>query len=161
MFSELNAYKYIIVVGPHRSGTTILAKMIANDTGKKFYDESVIQNKYVDRIPALKRKDGFVLQAPWALPWAPVLSDRKTLIVLAKRDETEIMRSRHKAVNNKGKGVSKPPFTPEQAYSLWNRIKYFTDEYLEIEYSSLKDHPLWIDYEERHKGFWHHKQTKL
>lgn len=39
MFEHLKAYKRIVVSGPQRSGTRIVAKAVAQDTNKSFIDE--------------------------------------------------------------------------------------------------------------------------
>lgn len=157
MFRHSRKYDKIIVTGPHGSGTTILARMIAHDTGKTFLDEASIRHIYVRKIGEVLKPDT-VLQAPYALPWAPIYTDEKTLFVLSRRDIDEIYRSVSNSVNRAGKPISTPGFSPEQAYCLWNKIKPLLHNTVEIEYDSLNQHRLWITEEERRKLPWHHKQ---
>lgn len=159
MFEYLKEYPYIIVTGPHRSGTTIIAHMIAYDTGKEFLDEANINHIYVRRIPDLfKEKRNIVLQAPYALPWASILSNSETAIVLVKRNISDIEKSAVQSKNKRGKKISRPAFSPKQAHELWSHIKRFIHNPFEVQYESVKDHPLWISKSER-KGDWHCKQV--
>lgn len=158
MFEYLKKYSYVIVTGPHRSGTTIISHMIAYDTGKEFLDEININHIYVRKIPELfESKKNIVLQAPYALSWTPVLSNFETAVVLVKRSIYDIEKSALRSKNRQGRSVSKPTFSPEQAYELWSYIKKLIHNPFEIQYEGIKSHPLWMSREER-RG-WHHKQV--
>ncbi len=158
MFEYLD-YPYVIVTGPHRSGTTIAGHMIAHDTGKEFLDEANIYHKYVREIPNLfADKRDIVLQAPYAVSWLPILSDPEIAIVLIRRNTDDIHNSVKRSKNPKGKMISLPPFSPEQAYALWDNIKGMLHNPFEIQYNELKNHPMWLDEKERRNKDWHHKQ---
>lgn len=160
MFEYLKKYPYIIVTGPHRSGTTIVGHMIAYDTGKEFLDEININHVYVRKIPKIfETKKNIILQAPYALPWSPVISNSETAIVLVKRNIHNIKKSVQFSKNKRGKKISSPAFAPEQAYKLWDCVKLYIHNPFEVQYEDIKAHPLWIDENERRKSKnWHHKQ---
>lgn len=158
MFEYLKDFRNILVVGPHRSGTTILANMIVKDTDKIFYDESTINNKYVRKIPGLfNSNNNIVLQAPYATSWTPVITGSDIAIVICKRNMEEIKDSVKNSKTKRGKGISQPPFSPDQIYSLWSKIKYLLDNPFEVNYDDLQQHPMWVDKSKRGRN-WHHKQ---
>lgn len=162
MFEDLKKYRYVIVTGPHRSGTTILAHMIANDTNKTFLDEANIYHSYVRYVPQLLREeDDIILQAPYILPWSPVITRQDLLFVLCVRDVNEIRVSIMNSKIKSGKKISMPRFSPEQAYWLWKQIKPLLHNTMEVHYKSLSQHPFWIDKERRQSSSWHHKQIDI
>lgn len=157
MFEELTGYKYVLVTGPQRSGTTIVAHMIGYDTGKVVLDEVNFHHRYVRQIPELLAKErSCVLQCPQALPWMPVLTRDDMMIVLVRRDVEEIERSLQKSVSPKGKKVSLPWFSPQQAYDLWDRIRPLLLHSYEVSYGSIVEHYLYISPGKRKRG-WTHK----
>lgn len=157
MFKHLSKFKNIIVTGAHRSGTTFIANAIAYDTGKTFFDESEIYHNKVRFIPdLLDREEGIVLQAPYALPWLPVLNRIDTAFVFCKRSVNDIRKSVHTSITKKGKIISLPAFSPEQAFNIWLYVKHFVDNPFEVKYEDMIQHPLYVAQDKRKN--WHHKQ---
>lgn len=157
LFEYLKKYKKIIVVGPHRSGTTFTAMAIAKDTKHTFLDEKVIKDVRVRKIDSLHGNYGdFVLQAPYAISWIPVLTDKDTCFVLVKRNVDDIEKSVKTSKRANGVKISEPGFSPEQAYNIWECVKDFAYHYIEVYYEDLWLHPDYVSKENRKN--WHHKQ---
>lgn len=157
MFEKLKGFKYILVTGPQRSGTTIVSHIIGHDTKKVVLDEVNYQHKNIRAIPGLLAQEkSCVLQCPQALPWMPTLTRKDMAIVMVYRDIKEINESVQKSKTPKGKSISLPWFSPEQAYDLWEKIKTLLCFPGEVLYDSIKDHPLYIPKSQRNKG-WTHK----
>ena len=151
MFEELSQYRTVIVTGPHRTGTTICAEMIGHDTGKKVIREESFKWRNIIKAEELIYEGG-VFQGPYLLPWAPMFSDDETLVVFMKRHGADIDASVEKL---KQRGISVPYFDWSQADRLWEAISHVIDNKMEVEYESLKSHPLWVDNREE----WGHRQT--
>ena len=146
MFEHLTAFQRIIVTGPHRSGTTIAAEMIAHDTGKPCIREEAFD--YRDIKLAASITDG-VIQGPYLLPWLPILSSPRTAIVYMKRFGADIDASVARLK------VSKPFYHWSQGWALWHQIAPLLNNAQVVEYDALRRHPLWVD----DRRGWHHRQT--
>lgn len=162
MFEHLSTYKKIFVVGLGRSGTRICAKMIAQDTGLNFIDETEWGVYEIEKLKFLdKYRSNFVVQANSAYYMMPYFSRENTLIVWVKRDLAEIKASwdRLKELGSINTMWSKdvPPqlnLTPDERITLWDSKKSRIQNVLEINYNDLKEHPLWVDKEERKEFLW-------
>ena len=90
MFEELRRWNQIIVTGPQRSGTTIVARMIAMDTGHTFVPEETWGIHGVEKLEEyLDDHPWIVVQAPTMLVNTPELADDRTLVVLVRRTRSE------------------------------------------------------------------------
>lgn len=157
MFEELAKHPYILVTGPQRSGTTIAAHMIGYDIRELVLDEVNFHHRNIREIPDLLACEGpCVLQCPQALPWMPILTRKDIAVVFMRRPIGDIENSLKHSKTPKGKPVSLPWFSPEQAYLLWSKIKPLLHNPYEVNYESLKEHPLYISPKKRKKG-WAHK----
>lgn len=136
----------VLVTGPHRSGTTICAEMVAHDMGVSLCREEAIDFRDVIKAEQVLRGD-VVLQAPYMLPWLPYFESRGVSCVVMMRPVDEIQASVDRLK------VSKPFFSAGQAYALLARMNANVTM---VEYHDLKTHPLWVD---GRKG-WGHRQTK-
>jgi len=158
MFEHLANFPHVIVVGPHRSGTTFVAHAIGHDTGKIVLDEKMVDHAKVRRIPeVLSRYKEAVLQAPYALPWAPVLSDEDTAVVCCHRSHKDIENSVKRSKTSRGKIISVPGFSSQQAEALWNKIRDLVANPFDINYEDMQNHLLYVPSENRKN--WHHKQV--
>lgn len=147
MFGHLRDFRKIIVTGPHRSGTTIAAEMIAADTEKPCIREEAFRERNI--IKAARFREG-VIQGPYLLPWTPVLADEQTAVVYVRRDGEAIDASVARLK------VSKPYFHWSQGWALWGKIEALLPYAETIEYQALRGHPLWV---ENRRG-WGHRQTR-
>jgi hypothetical protein len=158
MFEYMAEFPRIIVTGPHRSGTTFIAHAIGYDTGKTVLDERNIGHSKVRHIPeVMEGRTECVLQAPYALPWAPILSDDDTAVVFCRRNPKDVERSIERSMTARGKSISVPGFSVEQAEALWWRVRPLVVHPLEVDYDRVVSHPLFVLPGGR-KG-WHHKQV--
>lgn len=146
MFDRLKGFRCVIVTGPHRSGTTIAAEMIAADTGKRCVREEEFRWRNIIKAAEIRRG---VIQGPYLLPWTPVLADDETMVVYVRRDGAAIDASVRRL------RVSKPHFHWRQAWELWRRIAPLLPHTETIEYEALREHRLWV---EDRRG-WTHRQT--
>lgn len=149
MFHWLTEFRRIIVTGPHRSGTTIAAEMIAHDTGKECVREEAFD--YRNIIQAEQISEG-VIQGPYLLPWLPIFAGADTAIIYMKRLGSEIDAS---VARLEERGVSTPFFHWHQGWRIWQTMRRLPNAH-EVDYQALRQHPLWVD---QRKG-WGHRQTQ-
>jgi len=160
MFSHLKKYSKILVSGPQRSGTTICTKMISHDTGHIYLDQSHLEGS--DSVQALKKiyntRRNFVIQTTGEAQVIEQFSAKDTLIIFMIRPISAIIRSE---IANKwsGDGVKKlyglsgdPRPASVIKYERWEKQKEQIINWLEIKYSSLSKHPLFIPRRKR-KGW--------
>lgn len=161
MFKWLKKYDKILVTGPHRSGTTITARMIAADTGFRFLDEKEIRHRLIREIPKVWQTKS-VLQAPNAFPWLPAIVPANAAVIVMNRLLADIAASVSKLTDSEGRRVAAPAFTAQQGYALWHQVKrlppWQTFHWFEVCYDTLQGHPLWVP-KARREG-WHHKQCR-
>ena len=155
MFEYLKPFTRIIVTGPQRSGTRVCAKMISADTGLRYVDEQEIN---VDSLYALAHtltEGNVVIQCPALSYWAwAVGTVDDVAIVLMRRPVVEIIASQERVrwgyewLELMRYGAASSPIA-EVKYRFWDETKDRIRHPFEVEYESLKAHPLWIDKEAR------------
>lgn len=148
----------ILVTGPQRSGTTLVAHAIAYDLGLSYCDEDDIgwegcsQNKedVLRRTLALGR--GYVVQAPACADICHTLPE-DTIIVFVRRDVQDIEKSQER-IGWAYEQIEMDKYPPEYhqgsiaetKYHYWESVQRGQIKYpYEIEYESLREHPLWIE----------------
>lgn len=167
MFEGLKDWPIILVTGPQRSGTVICSRMIANDTGHQYLDEGLWQvwDGVKARDLADQRKP-CVLQGPGILKDALRFSDPECAIILMRRDIEDIIASQARIgwniwaqkeishyVNLRPDSmwyINASLFVASAKYDYWET--YIVDHisyWKEVQYESLKDHPMWVPKEER------------
>ena len=162
MFAELKKHRVILVTGPHRSGTTICAKMIAHDTGHDFVIEDEIGFANLAQLAAFIQSDNgpMVIQCPFLshciddLEYLIGVDYSKTLVVMMRRDLDDIMASEKKSKvdfnsvgwNTKQRYNDESDRHPaEVKYAAWECQRECVPHAMEVEYESLSNHPLWIE----------------
>jgi len=149
MFDGLSSFRRVIVTGPHRSGTTIAAEMIAADTGKPCIREESFAFRDIIRAAAI---DSGVIQGPYLLPWLPVLAGPHTAIVYMLRDGAEIDASVQRL---REAGISTPLYSWQQGRALWAAMAPLLPHAQVVRYERLAQHPLWV----QDRTGWGHRQT--
>ncbi|MGH9105582.1 MAG: hypothetical protein ACRDZX_07040 [Acidimicrobiales bacterium] len=152
MFEHLAAHPKIVVTGPQRSGTRIAARMIAADTGHGFIDETEFLIKDSGLFREVLRRDRVVVQAPHMLK--DVVDDPPPgiFVVLMRRDLERIHASERRIRWAEDLGGNKTELgkfgltegdPAALKYTYWDahgkRVPY-----LELEYESLRAHPLFV-----------------
>lgn len=139
MFEWLGQFDKILVTGPHRSGTTVAAKMIAHDTGYDCLVEEVVDGINLSKgYSTWVRRTHFVLQCPGLLRWIHHLSDPTTAVVCMRRPVSEIVASQ-------GRIRWEWAHIVEVEYAFWEQQKQHIHNPIEIAYSDLRRHRLWLD----------------
>ncbi len=193
MFNSISNKK-ILVSGPQRSGTRICARMVANDTGLSYIDETDIPeffrsqnreyvintiqdmvdgNNIISDIHCRTRdQKDFVLHCPPLMSWIHLI--KGVFIIIVRRSIEEIDRSIERISWKDGlqeleynkigytrfgepkSGCKKTNKSlAKLKYEFWdNYQRGCINDYLEIEYNSLSEHPMWISPEERRDFKW-------
>ena len=157
MFEPLTAYRAILVTGPQRSGTRICAKMIAADTGFRFVDETELRVADSWKLGEILKYDTkFVAQCPGLSYCIEDFEGSDVLIVFMMRPLDQIISSQ-KRINwgcewkeLRKYGTKRGPIAAVK-YEVWPEQRKKIKHWLEVEYSSLRAHPLWVDEEKRKK----------
>ena len=160
----------ILVTGPQRSGTTIVARILAHELGLDYVDEDDIDIDDYDKARAVMRRGNVVLQAPGLCH----IADLFETVVLVKRPVEDVAASQ-KRINWRYEGYEKDkyrellkhnPWLPISQglldgfpiavikYHYWQKwqrkeIERWFGLALEVDYDSLEGHPLWVPREQR------------
>jgi hypothetical protein len=167
VFESLARYRRVAVTGPQRSGTTIAAKMIAVDTGFRFFDEQSFGTFDTVRWRLLLREERVVVQCPHMLRDLVDEPPADTFVVLMRRPLEEIHTSDARVGWSRlfnGNDLELRKFGLSAGDSAAVKYEYWDQHekrlaYLEVTYESLAGHPLFVTGELR-KTF-HAKQTSL
>lgn len=171
IFEKLQNETRIIVTGCQRSGTRIASKMIAHDLELPYLDELEYQiHSESDFIEILQEHDRFVIHAPnWIsmrlVPFAPIV--KEVFVVYVSRSPKDICRSMERIGWQKNAStvlerlgvLNSEPWhmyaIPAMIQERWRRsIRPQLTKYLGIEYVDLRNHPMWIDKEDREEFVW-------
>lgn len=154
VFHNLRRFRKIIVTGPLRSGTTICARMIAQDTGYDFIDENLVMCRNFDMAYSIwKRHDKFVMQIPNLSAYCHLFGDDDTLVCFMFRKISDIKASEDRIGFSARENLLqlKPYFRTEGdnihvKYAMWEGFqKHQIKHKMEIDYERLKKHPLYIE----------------
>jgi hypothetical protein len=146
-----NRFEKIIVTGPQRSGTTICARMIAQDTRYRFVIEMDIGVNDLDRLRDLvEHNTFFVVQCPALCRYVHEFSAPDVGIVLMRRDIQDILASKER-INWNGTQEELERYgvtcgvSAEVKYHYWDTYqKWVIQNPIEIPYEALSIHPLWV-----------------
>lgn len=162
-FKELYAKnKKIVIVGPQRSGTTFSAKAIAEDKGVHHIDEMTFQaEQYEKFLRIVENKKGFCVQAPAMTHLSEnIIKDiPDVLLVYLNRPIGEIKSSINRIKwgydeheKSKMKSVTdvfSHEISAETKYRYLKALSEKNKNIINIDYHSMKVHPLWINKELR------------
>lgn len=159
MFEYLADYRIVLVSGPHRSGTTIVTKMIAHDTGLRFCPEETFgHDNLTDWLSLIAKSGRCVIQCPTMCSYlvGPGLTG-DVAVVMVWRDLADVLASQAR-VGWTPTGVYRGRYRAELAlydtladtlaetkYRAWDTSQRLAVVHpFEIEYESLDVHPLWL-----------------
>lgn len=157
LFSHYKKFDRILVMGPARSGSTIMAKMIANDTGHYFADESEIGWKCPQMLNFLcDRKKKFVLQGNLLLFWPQIIKNTFDKVIIPVRDIKDIWKSMRK-LNNVDFNVNGFfdevfEFDDDLPSAIYKYIEVCDYDADYIKYKELENHPMFV--KDRKAGEW-------
>ncbi len=173
MFEYLKDYKQIFVSGPQRSGTTICMRMIQYDIEAPM---CVWTGNQINRITEIKEYgEDYDMEIKYPLLFhCPGLSHilhalksddgSKSAVIWMKRDPQEVAYSGWKVGWDPSVDLQNYNVVPDTngvislfeltnaKERLWEMQKTQIENWFEVEYESLKSHPLWIDKEDRNFG---------
>jgi hypothetical protein len=167
MFAHLAGQSRIVVTGPQRSGTTIAAQIIAYDTGYRYVDEGAFGVYDSQKWRRILSQDGVVVQCPHMLRLIVDDPPDGIFAILMRRDLAEIHASErriHWEEKLNGNSRELMVFDRTDGDSAQIKYDYWSSHpklcpYLEVDYRTLSDHPLFVDQSLR-SGFGP-KQTRL
>lgn len=162
MFEYLAKYRVIFVTGPHRSGTTICARMITHDTGHDLVIEDDFRFSQLPQLAAFIQADygPIVVQCPFL---ADIIHDLKylidldmsqALVVFMHRYRRDIIASETRArvdFQRVGESQKKRYHTKSNEhisdirYEAWQDQQQMIPHSLDVGYESLRAHPLWVE----------------
>jgi len=159
-FHELKKYGHIFVTGPHRSGTTICARMIAHDTGHDLVLEDEFRCTNRSQFSAFLHSDygPRVMQCPFLsneihdLEYLYDIDMSKVLVVFMHRYRKDIIDSEDNApvdFESIGRGQKRAYHEVRNIhpsdikYDAWEDQCRVIPNALDVGYESLKSHPLW------------------
>ena len=154
-------FSKILVTGPQRSGTRIVAKIIAHDNNIRYVDEREIGMKGIEKVERLLKNDErVVIQCPGLCHCIHEFHAVNHLVVMVIRDIEDIIRSqkrikwgRFEKRELKYYGETKGVISKVK-YDRWEGQKSLIPNWLEVKYDDLEDHPLFIPKEERRSFKW-------
>jgi len=168
LLDKVKNFDRIVVTGPQRSGTTIISKCFAKDLGYRFINEADFGTYDFDgAYETLKSHEKIVVQCPALSHYCHYFSNIESCCVIwVKRDINEILDSHRtkkfismtydineiETYKNSFDNIDFNQFDNmwEMKHFIWDNYQSFlTKNSFELEYSSLSDHPDWIDFEDR------------
>jgi hypothetical protein len=165
MFEDLARFKKILVSGPQRSGTTICASMIAQDLNYRLFDEMEFDVDDLRKVFALvDNLDRIVVQCPSLSASLWMFSRPDTVVIFMKRNVEEIIASQNRPIYHTSPDLTwttrhepielmkygrKDGVIAQVKYEAWEVQKPYIANTLDIEYSSLSKHPMWVGKRER------------
>jgi hypothetical protein len=167
LFSHLEKYRFILVTGPHRAGTTIAAAMVANDLGYGFEEDwqdqlsrlaelSPILGPIVIHCPSYCHFIHHLAEIP-DLAAVMVIRDVEAIIASQKRipwafEPTQLNAYRFRTTPRPTFAIQPPIATVK--YRYWQEVQrpIFGEDGYEVHYDDLESHPMWVSPEQR-KGF--------
>jgi hypothetical protein len=168
MFEYMAIHSRIVVTGPQRSGTTIAAKMIAHDTGHRYVDEAEFAVYDVEKWEAIAREeDRVVVQCPHMLKVIVDSLPPDIFVVLMRRNLEDIHNSQRRIdweCRFKGNTRELAMFglvegdSAQLKYDHWDSSQKPAN-FVEIDYESLRNHPLYVAKE--HRVNFHFRQTAV
>lgn len=168
-FPFLGEFRKVIVSGPQRSGTRVCSQMIANDTGFIFVDEIDFGYDHIYKFNSfIDRPEPMVFHCPAMSHGLEHYSAPENAIIFMIRNTKDIVKSQERIgwtdhpngkVREMGKYDKTEGIISEIKYEHWeNYQKPKIETWFEIDYDSLKDHPMWLPKKKRKDFKWY--QTK-
>jgi hypothetical protein len=148
--------RQIVVTGPQRSGTVIASKMLAKDLGLTHIGEWAFgTHNHEDFFGLIEASKPFVIQAPTMSAYAHLLP---CTVVWMNRNLADIQRSEKRINWNVHEQLERDSYFEHsqrpsaviktEAWQKFQRIA-LGERAFDLDYESLKGHPMWVDPENR------------
>jgi len=152
VYESLKEFNNIVVSGPQRSGTRIVAKIIAYETGKQFIDERDLNFHDYRLLKFYLERGNFVIQCPGLCHLLHYIEFEDTLIIVSQRPIQEIIRSERLHWSNESRLIELYKYGRCEGiisrikYSFWSGYQQpiLGDRGRNIGYHSLESHKLFI-----------------
>lgn len=170
MFEGFAEYSKIVVMGPHRSGTTIGALCISDDTGHDLIIQEKFNNSNEIRIrDYMKSKGRLVLQAPGmiCMDIFAGMNMSKVLSVCMVRPIEEIQDSSDRAFHKHGRKIGFRPDRShvEDIYNKWDKYQRegHYPNVIVLPYMILATHRRWVSEKKRRAlgKAWHYRRVEI
>lgn len=156
--ADLASFSKILVTGPQRSGTRFGARVIAHDLGHEYVDEVKIHTDglYALYVVVTQWTDrNLVIQCPALCRYVHLFGGNPDVVVVLMRREVQhiIDSMEHIAWREAFEHLEMFRYPPEYhtdnialtKYHYWSEHqRALIDNYLELSYEGLSDHPLWV-----------------
>lgn len=160
LLEQLKSFNSILVTGPQRSGTTIAAHILSAELKKRYVDENEIGIYDWVRALRLMSEEPSVVQAPGLMYFCTMFVRSEFALVIMRRDLNEIHSSEERigwrtaynganvqAENDRYQATfgvtAKDGNVAAMKYEIWEtRQKSLCHNAFELQYNSLKSHPL-------------------
>ena len=155
----------IVVIGPQRSGTRFAAYALSEDLLYHFADQTAIGlTNFGLMKKVLDQHDRVVVQGTGCTAKIHELNRKDVLVVWVRRNTADVLASQkriHWPESCERPRIPKPYCDVEPLcegrYQYWNEVqKLSVPHWIEIDYESLRKHPLFVDRETR----WSHRGGK-
>lgn len=155
MFEHLSGYDAILVTGPQKSGTHLVAAAISHDTGMELVTEGDIgwvlpAHSDLARLHDCLYLGGVVVQCPALCHIISQFAAPDRLVVLIRRDPAAISASQQRrGWMERAEHLELAKYRDftgtltERKYAAWEAQKPSIPHWLEVEYESMVAHPLW------------------
>ncbi len=168
MFEALSTYRRVFVTGPHRTGTTICATMVAHDTGHDLVLEDDFKYSNSRQLAAFLHA-GYgkqVIQCPFLcheihdLEYLYDIDMTECMVIMMHRDRRAIEASEARARLKDGRRVDfdrigesekrklhiqSDAHISDLKYEAWKDQRNVIPHSMDVAYESLRGHPLWVE----------------
>lgn len=157
---QLAQYQAVLVTGPQRSGTTLMAHIIAQEAGLEYRDEESFGVHDCDRFDKLLSTESkIVVQCPGMSRWIHHYYQGQRCVVFMLRDAEQVRASakridwnsqpeidKYKSARfNGGKATVMLDNLAELTWFYWDMVqKPECQHWLEVHFDSLRDHKLFV-----------------
>ena len=155
MFKNLKKHGRIFVVGPQRSGTRIVTKMIGNDTGHRVVYEREVLIDSLSKLHAFLKieKEPLVIHAPGFTRWAHLIATDDDLVVFVWRPLGDIWKSESRIGweydTAEAMKYERLSGSAELKQQYWTYQKTKIKNHMTVEYDLLSEHKMWVPKEKR------------
>ncbi len=161
LFNHLQKYRFVLVSGPHRSGTTIAAAMIANDLGYEFQEDTQTQlerflTSHKDHPPTIFHCPSYcyyIHQLAKIPDLAAIMVIRNVQDIISSEKRMPWAFEPQQLGFYQAKAQPRPNFPIQSPisvvkYRYWYEVQRPIFDELgngyEVHYEDLKAHPMWV-----------------